>query len=149
MNNLDLNNIHIINKTVDYIKIKLLDSSFIYDFLLNKCSLEYSSLSLRNLNFLESSFYNPFSDFYILNMWKIWNTKHRFDIYTFDKIKVWNIIIPLIEYKANIAYLELSWMYFKIYDNLDKDFLNRYDFLFDFFELLLFPLLNIKLILHI
>jgi len=27
-------------------------------------------------------------------------------------------------------------MYFKIYDNLDKDFLNRYDFLFDFFELL-------------
>jgi len=139
MNTIDFENTRIINKTIDYLKIKLINLEFIYEKLLITCPDVYSSTDLFNLDFNSpyTKCFNPFWDIYILNMWTIWNTKHRFDIFTFDKIKIWNIIIPLIEYKSNIAYLELSWMYFKIYDLKNNDiYFNKYEYLSDFFEYL-------------
>jgi len=110
----------IINRKIDFYKIKINDDLLKY--IEDKSYRIYNNLTFRDFKLDEFDWLVLFDKFIIVNFGTIWNTKQRFDILDFDLNKVWNIIYALVDYKSNISYLELSWLFCNSYMDYKEDF---------------------------
>lgn len=144
-------NIKIIYQNIDFIRIKLLDDNFLLK-IEDKLKVVYTYqdifenktdfTKLQNISLFDNKFFIFFS-------WlTFWNQKLLYDIYDYDKNKIWQIVIKNPKHrkiwKNVINSLELSWLFFKCYEDYffsfleyfkidlhQKDILKRLDYCID------------------
>jgi len=111
---------YIFYKNLDWLKIKLVKAN-LNDFV-EVCPHIHNSFDFRTKkNINEFSYYPLFDWINIINYWKIGTSKRRFDLVDDSLNKFGNIIFAIKEYKSNISFIELSWLFFKEYfDYFDK-----------------------------
>lgn len=127
------NNINICYKKIDFLKIKL---------------LKEDNYNLRNIEFqlihptISQDIYNSeikevknkkilFEKFFVVYAWLVYgNQKKLYDIYDFDKNKIWQIVlkneVPTKSNKNVIDSIEFSWLFFKCYEKYLDHFLKYF-----------------------
>lgn len=124
----------IIYENIDFFRCKLDDDNQITKQIESKLQRSYTNLNIHEIiDFQIATINIPLFDnkFFIIYAWlTFWNQKKLYDIYDIDKNKVWQIVLKNPKHK-NIAKnvicsLELSWLFFKCYNDYFFSFLEYF-----------------------
>lgn len=126
------NKLKIIYKKLDFLTIKLnRENSFLYN-IENTLVQIYIWEEIYNKDVNVENIYNKkiiFDKFFIIYWWIVyWWQKKLYDIYDYEKNKIWQIVLKnlsiLKKNKNVIDSLELTWLFFKSYEKYLNDFIN-------------------------
>lgn len=124
----------IIYKNIDFINLKILDKNKNVKYIEDNIFSIYPYTTLINNEIELNKLYNTkilFNKFVLVFSWLAFsNQKKLYNIYDFDKNKIWQLVLKNdIKIKSNnnvIDSLELSWLFFKCYDEYFLNFLEYF-----------------------